>query len=563
MLYPQSNLYRSVTNLNGIWNFKAVEPDYVPTAPLTDGMPMAVPASFNELVVDKTLCEHVGKVVYEREFSVPIDAEKIYRLRIGATSHKCEIYLNGKKAGTGLNGFLPIDIPVENLQEKNRLSVVIDNRLNFQTFPAGMIKENGKQEIKFDFYNFTGIHRDVLLYSLPKKHIEDIQINTVVGGDYRKITVNVQSNCGKISYRILDEDGAEVAASKNGALTVENPKLWSPEHPHLYTLAVETETDKYEETFGIRKVSYDENGLLLNGERVYLTGFGMHEDFFLLGKGNNAAVNVRNFELLKWTHANSVRTSHYPYSEEFMSLADRYGIMVIDEVPAVGMNHWEPTFAKTCANDETRAIHKELIRQLLARDKNHPCVVMVSVANEAATYEKAARPYFEDVINYTRKLTDLPITMTEETKEWEYEGCQTADLVDFIGLNRYFGWYEEHGDLKIGTRMLVDEFEKWHKRFKKPILVTEFGADTIEGLHALPSVTFSEEYQREFLEEYCRVFDTLPYVVGEHVWNFADFKTKQGTIRVRGNRKGVFTKERQPKLAAFFLRERWSNKHEK
>ena len=84
--------------------------------------------------------------------------------------------------------------------------------------------------------------------------------------------------------------------------------------------------------------------------------------------------------------------------------------------------------------------------------------------------------------------------------------------------------------------------------------------NTIEGLHSLPSETFSEEFQVEILEETCKLLDKYDYCIGEHVWNFADFKTKQGLTRVKGNRKGVFTRDRQPKMSAHFLRRRWENK---
>ncbi|HBY65768.1 MAG TPA: beta-glucuronidase, partial [Acholeplasmataceae bacterium] len=80
------------------------------------------------------------------------------------------------------------------------------------------------------------------------------------------------------------------------------------------------------------------------------------------------------------------------------------------------------------------------------------------------------------------------------------------------------------------------------------------------GFHQLPSAMFSEEFQVEFLEEYTRIFKKLPYVIGEHVWNFADFQTKQGLQRFGGNKKGVFTRERQPKMAAHFLRKSWETK---
>ena len=287
----------------------------------------------------------------------------------------------------------------------------------------------------------------------------------------------------------------------------------------------------------------------------------MHEDFFVLGKGASSAVNVKSFELLKWINANSVRTSHYPYVEEIYDLADRYGILVIDEVPAVGMNHWEPTFAEGRADEQTLALHKKTLSMLIERDKNHPCVVMISVANEAATYEDGAREYFKKIVNHTRSLTDLPITSPEETKFAEDNKC--ADLFDFVSLNRYYGWYDEIGRIEAIGPLYKNDLCNYYEKFRKPIIVAEFGADTVEGVHSLQSYAFSEEYQRDYITECCRVFDELPFVVGEHVWNFADFRTKEGTIRMRGNRKGVFTKDREPKAAAFMLKKRWAEKTEK
>ncbi len=559
MLYPQLNKCRHLYNLNGVWSFQKVAEDYVPVKPLMNPCMMPIPASINDIVVEKSLRDYVGKVAYEREFSVPLLKDVEYRLRIGATSQKCEIYLNGEKVGVGLNGYYPIDLPLQHLQENNRLTIIIDNRLDFTTLPPGMI-ENGRQIITFDFFNYTGIHRDVLLYAVPEKHIRDMAIQTVVGGDYHHIHVEVDSDCEQVEYIILDANGLEVHKGDTEDIYLKNPILWKPGHPYLYKLIVKTETDYFEEKFGIRKVSYDAKGLYVNDEPVYLKGFGMHEDFFVLGKGNNSAVNIRNFELLKWVGANSIRTSHYPYSEEIMQLADEYGIMVIDEVPAVSMNFFggEGNFTPNRIHDCTKILHKELIKQLLERDKNHPCVVMLSIANEPATAEEAARPYFKDVIDYARTLTDLPMMIVEITKL--EQGSRVADLVDFTALNRYYGWYEEHGRLEDGIKVLKEEVQGWHEKYGKPIIITEFGADTIEGLHALPSETFSEEFQKEFYKAYGEVFDDMPFIIGEHVWNFADFKTKQGIIRVRGNRKGVFTRDRQPKMAAHFLKERWEKK---
>ena len=555
MLYPQSNRYRLVTNLNGIWHFAAVEDSYCAAAALQGGGLTAVPASMNELVVEPSISNHVGLVVYEREFSVPQLPECEYRLRLGAVSHRSEVYLNGQRIGEGINGYDPVDLPLEGLLDTNRLTVVIDNRLTNETFPAGRLKD-GKQIINHDFYNFTGIHRDVLVYTRPKCCIEDVVIQTVVDGNYHRVLAKVTTSCRELRLTVLDREGREVSSSKGEELWIEEPMLWSPAAPNLYTLVVETECDRYVERFGIRRVEVKGDQFLLNGEPVYFKGFGMHEDFFLLGKGNSSAVNIRNFELLKWINANSIRTSHYPYSEEILSLADEYGILVIDEVPAVGMNWWEDNYGESGINANTLALHRELIRRLHERDKNHPSVVMVSVANEAATNEAPAEAYFKNVMDYAREVWSLPVTLVEFYQAEETLASQFADV---ICINRYYGWYYDHGDLTVIEEQMKAELRKWHDRYRKPIFVTEFGCDTVEGLHALPAESFSEEFQWAYFEACGKAFDDCSFCVGEHPWAFADFKTKQGLTRIRGNRKGVFTKDRQPKSGARYLRERWKN----
>lgn len=557
MLFPKLNAYRDVYNLNGVWGFKIIDENYEPSSPACQLIQMAVPASMNELVCDKTIKEHVGKVLYERTFSLPIKQDKVYRLRIGATSHKCAVYLNGKKIGEGLSGFYPIDLSLETLQEQNRLSIIIDNRLDFQCLPVGKM-EDGKQVINHDFYNYTGIHRDVLVYTLPKKHIDDIVIETVVDGDYSKIKATAFGNFNKAEFSVYDKENNVVATSNNGEIIIQNPQLWSCDSPYLYTLGVRTEDDYYEERFGIRKVEVKGTQFLLNDKPVYFKGFGLHEDFILTGKGNNTAVNIRNFQLLQWINANSFRTSHYPYAEELMELADEYGFLVIDEVPAVCMKWWKDgNFGEHAVNEQTKILHKQLIKDLIARDKNHPCVVMWSLANEPESGEDGAVAYFEDVFKYARTLTSLPLTFVNCSFFGE---CKCSHLPEVLCLNRYYGWYENHGDLETIEPRLSKELEEFYNAYKKPIILSEFGADTIEGLHAFPAESFSEEFQVEYLKENCRVLDKYDFCIGEHPWAFADFKTKQGLTRIRGNRKGVFTKDRQPKMSAHYLKGRWQTK---
>lgn len=107
--------------------------------------------------------------------------------------------------------------------------------------------------------------------------------------------------------------------------------------------------------------------------------------------------------------------------------------------------------------------------------------------------------------------------------------------------------------------MLSEELDRYHQAYPTlPIVISEFGADAVAGLHDSTPTMFSEEFQRDLIAAYCEVFDTKPYVCGEHVWNFADFATAESVKRVQGNKKGVFTRERKPKVSVWYLKDRWS-----
>jgi beta-glucuronidase len=211
----------------------------------------------------------------------------------------------------------------------------------------------------------------------------------------------------------------------------------------------------------------------------------------------------------------------------------------------------------------TAAAHARDIRELISRDKNHPSVVMWSIANEPASSEEGSRQYFEPLATLTRELdSSRPVAFANQG--WATpETDQITDLFDVVCLNRYFGWYETIGDLKLAEIDLETELQGWEDKYNKPIIMTEYGADTIAGLHTVQSLPWSEEFQVDILEMYHRVFDRIESMAGEHVWNFADFQTKLGTGRVDGNKKGVFERDRRPKAAAHSLRRRWTNRDQR
>jgi beta-glucuronidase len=478
-------------------------------------------------------------------------------------------------------GFLPFEAPVDTLVVPGapmRITVCVDNRLDWASLPPGELfrpddtmhpKGYTRQEYHFDFFNYSGIHRPVVLYATSHTYIEDITAVTAAQEDYGSIdyTVITRGAARTVSVTVHDEQGRTVASAQgpSGSVHIPHAHLWEPGNAYLYTMSFSlTDTaghtvDTYDLRTGIRTVSADNDTLYINGKPFYFRGFGMHEDADIRGKGYDDALWIKNFELLRWIGANSLRTSHYPYAEEILHLADEYGIAVIDETPAVGFNFWpqyDTIFCKERINDDTLAHHCDVIEEMIARDKNHPCVLMWSVANESATEEKNALPYYEKVVAHTRAQdpSSRPVTIVECSRP---EQDTVAHLFDVICVNRYFGWYTDSGDLSLIEMQLSRDIDEWRTRFNKPLLVTEFGADTIAGYHAVAPRMFTEEFQSAFLSAFCRVLDAKKGVIGEQVWNFADFGTQQDITRVNGNKKGVFTRQREPKMAAHTLRSRW------
>ena len=179
-----------------------------------------------------------------------------------------------------------------------------------------------------------------------------------------------------------------------------------------------------------------------------------------------------------------------------------------------------------------------------------------SIANEPDTAEPGAREYFAPLVSAARELDPGRPVCFANVATAPPDLDVVTDLFDLVCVNRYYGWYTDTGDLAEAERNLENELREW-ARYGKPILVTEFGADALAGQHALPPTVWSEEYQQALIAMSLRVFRRVPEVIGEHVWNFADFATAQAVHRPGGNHKGVFTRDRQPKAVAHLLRALW------
>jgi beta-glucuronidase len=574
MLYPQSNPFRQCINLSGFWDFR-LDPDRQGEGAgwdkgFTGGRPIAVPASWNDQF--EHWRDYLGLAWYQTRFDLPWGwKERRVHVRFSSVNYLADVWLNGVHLGQHEGGHLPFefDVTPHVRPEGNLLVVRVEGELAADRVPPGNIPPDPLDAFvahppyptaSFDFFPFCGIQRPVLLYAAPPDGIEDLTVVTEIEGGAGLVRIRLVAGQAATARLTLRRHGAELSAevqtTEEVVLKVADAALWAPGSPNLYDLTVELVGsggvfDRYLLPIGIRTVAVEGDALLLNGQPISLRGFGRHEDFPVTGRGLVPAVIVKDYALMRWVGANSFRTCHYPYSEQMMDLADRLGFLVIDETPAVGL------FFREEGLERRLTLCRQYVQELIARDKNHPSVIMWSLANEPHSRRPAAKGFFRELYDLAKSLdTTRPVTLVSMlgAQEEAFEFC------DVVCLNRYYGWYTEHGQLDEGCARLSAELDELHEKYPKPLLLTEFGADTIPGWHAQPPEMFSEEYQAEMLTRYIEVLNNKPYVVGQHVWNLCDFKTGQAVHRMGGmNFKGVFTRDRRPKLAAHRLRELWGD----
>ena len=593
LLYPCDSGSRRVVSLDGMWRFafdpesKGVDDGWALHLPKSITMP--VPASFCDFFTDKESREYCGDFWYETDFFVPGEWEgKDIAVRFGSVTHRARIFVNGVEVTSHEGGFLPFDAAVTDIvryNQFNHLAVLANNELSEIMLPAGRTTtlSNGKKVATpyFDFYNYAGIHRPVKLTALPKERVLDFSVVHTLNGNAADVAYTVTTN-GEHNVCIDVFDGCEKVAhadGKNGTLHIDNVKLWNVHAAYLYNFVIritdgETVVDEYAEKIGIRTFEIKNGNFLLNGKPVYLRGFGKHEDADLRGRGLDLATVKRDYELMKWIGANCFRTSHYPYAEELYQMADEEGFLVIDEVPAVGFMESAMNFLAANQGNGKKVgwfekettpqlleNHKAALIDMINRDKNHASVIAWSILNEPQCTSEGTEAYFKTLFDLAHEIDPQKRPRTYAVVMMSMpHNSKGQQFADFISLNRYYGWYV------MGGMSIVDaeaafrkEMDGWRMALHgRPMIFTEYGADTMPSEHKLPSVMWSQEYQNEYLDMNHAVFDSYEFVKGELVWNFADFQTTEGIMRVNGNKKGIFTRQRQPKDAAFHFRARWT-----
>jgi beta-glucuronidase len=491
---------------------------------------MRVPGCWNEERPE--LLHYEGPALYVREFEGPRSGPR-YFLRVGAANYESNLWLNGAFLGTHEGGFTPFSVDVTpHLQPRNVLVVVVDNRREANQVPA----------LRYDWFNYGGIFRSVGLVEVPPSHIKRAFLRLLPGTDFRRLRLDVETSAAEGESLTLTvpglhlEERAIVDGRGEASLEVAAaPGLWSPEEPHLYDVEVALESgDRLEDRAGFREVRVEGEKLLLNGRPIFLRGISAHEEFPGRGRAAREEDTREMLEAARDLGCNFLRLAHYPHHERAARLADEMGLLLWKEVPV----YWHVDFADPAALANAR----NQLRELILRDRNRASVAIWGVANETPNTDDRLA-FVSDLAAYARELDG---TRLVSAALLPMPDDPLASHLDVLSVNQYFGWY-------YGQVEQVEELLTKLAPHGKPVVVSEFGADCVAGLHGGADEPRSEEFQSELYRRQFASMLRFPAVVGTTPWVLYDFRSplRQNKYQRGYNRKGLIGEDHRSRKMAF------------
>lgn len=507
-----------------------------------------VPGDWN--TQEDELFFYEGTIWYHRRFSVDKKADKRYVLHFGAVNYSAIVYVNGEKVGAHEGGFTPFQFDVTDRLEPgdNFVIVKVDNRREKDQVPT----------VNFDWWNFGGITRPVLLLELPEPYLADyaLRLNDDGDGIAGSVSVSAPGAQGRVSLSIPELGiDRELSLDASGGASFDlpaNPVRWTPEQPRLYDVSLSYNGETVKDRVGFRSIEVDGTEILLNGKPVFLRGISIHEESPFFGGRAWSEADART--LLSWARelgCNFVRLAHYPHNETMIRTADEMGLLVWSEIPV----YWTVMF-------DSPAVYAKAERQLeemIERDKNRASVIMWSVANETPL-EEARTVFLGNLVNRARaldpsRLITAAIDTQSNTENGKLIQDPMAEKVDVIGVNNYCGWYGGKPSECAGVT--------WESHYGKPIIMSELGGGALKGKHGGKDVRWSEEYQADVYVNNLKMLDHIEALRGMTPWILKDFRSPRrplADIQDFWNRKGLLSEKGERKQAWYVLRDYYAQK---
>ena len=521
---------------------------------------MHIPGDWN--TQDEQLFLYEGTVWLKQDFEVKSEELRVksegkrFLLYFGAVNYESIVYVNGKKVGRHVGGFTPFCFDVTDLvrEGKNFVIVKVDNKRHADNVPTQI----------FDWWNYGGITRDVLLVTVPETYVEDysLQLDKTINGKKRFLNFSLKLNkpvAGqevtlsipelKMKQKLVTDSEGKINSS---LFTLSSSlKLWCPEVPKLYKVEITCGEEVIQDEIGFRTIETRGRQLLLNGKPIFLRGVCSHEETAYTSRRCNSAADADT--LLSWARqlgCNFIRLAHYPHNEHAVREAERQGFLLWSEIPVYWTISWQ--------NENTYANAEKQLTDMIRRDHNRAAIIIWSLANE--TPHSDARDKFLGRLATTARSLDSTrlISMAMEvTGASNYVNRLQDNMnkyVDVVSFNQYIGWYRDVND---APKM------KWEIPYEKPVIISEFGGGAKAGLHGDKGQRWTEEFQENLYRENLAMLDKIEGLAGTCPWVLKDFRSPRRPlpgIQDGFNRKGLFSDQGQRKKAFYVLREWYEKK---
>lgn len=534
--------------LNGNWDFiqdadNKGENEKWFTSPEKAGkwQQVAVPHTWQ---TDPEHAEYFGTAWYKKEFYVPAEwKNKMIRAEFEAVYHSARVWVNGRPAGEHLlKGYTAFFIDLTDTIEPggiNTLIVRVNNQFNEHMLPRGH---------SYDWAADGGITRPVSLYITEPVFTERVAINTDPDLDKKKAKINVDATvvnkdknkvAVEVSYRVREERSAKPVSNTalqqlelNAGETktihlsesmINDPLLWHFDHPDLYILELEIwKAGKLihtlKETFGIRKIEVrNDAGFYLNGERVWLMGVER------MGGSNPNYGMAEPTEWIKHDHRdlknlNCVFTrAHWQQDKRVLDYCDRHGIFIQSEVPTWGPNTFKGM--KDHPDEDIMQNGLTQLREMIHRDRNHPCIFSWGLCNEINGQNPPAYEFAANMLKEAKKLDPQRLCSYASNSLQKTPEKDVSKLMDFVEWNEYYeSWY--HGTVKD----MENNLEEIHKAFPdKPIVISEYG-----WCRCTADRTVGDPKKIDVLKSNNAVFRKHDYVGGLIFFCYNDYRTHIG-----------------------------------
>jgi beta-glucuronidase len=485
---------------------------------------------------------YLGKAWYWKTFSMPMQSPDLHvKLHFGATFYRSRVWLNGVELGTHAGGYTTYSFDItRQLQANNFLAVEIDNRIDATTIPG--LAQRGDPKAWYDWWDYGGIVRDVWLTVSGPVEVDRQSIRSTVKDSRAVVQDQIilenhlrQKQQFSISLTGFSPQGTAIVTQERSVMlepgttpvdlsaTIQNPELWGIDHPNVYRMTVQVRdaqqhiVDQHSDTFGIRTVEIRDRHLLLNGERIRLTGVARHEDSVSEGLAETTGTMRYDYDDMKSLHVALTRPVHYPQNPFILDYADRHGILLIPEIPV-----WQFS-EEQLQNPKVIALAKQQLREMIEESGNHPSIFAWSVCNESATGTPGGIAYFRAMKDYLRQIDPGRFVTYADDNLPKLKRAEdsAAHDADFLMMNQYFGsWHGPESELSESLDRVGQMFSD------KMVIISEFGMPGIFAKSPEEADPMRVDIIRKQMPELAR----RDWIGGAILWCYQDYKSRR-TLR--------------------------------